>query len=140
MVNSVADTRLRELLHETFTAFNGSGPELARLLESSRLLVDQANADFPQTSQLVDQVGPFLQAQIRSGNDIRALSDGLARFTSEVRQADPQLRTLLTVVPPAVDQANTAFSGIRPSFPMLAANLANLGRVGVIYHKSIEQL
>ena len=140
LVNSVADTRLRELLHETFTAFNGSGPELARLLESSRLLVDQANADFPQTSQLVDQVGPFLQAQIRSGNDIRALSDGLARFTSEVRQADPQLRTLLTVVPPAVDQANTAFSGIRPSFPMLAANLANLGRVGVIYHKSIEQL
>ena len=140
LVNSVADTRLRELLHETFNAFNGSGPELARLLESSRLLVDQANADFPQTSQLIDQVGPFLQAQIRSGNDIRALSDGLARFTSEVRQADPQLRTLLTVVPPAVDQANTAFSGIRPSFPMLAANLANLGRVGVIYHKSIEQL
>src|SRR6202042_253354 len=133
-------TRLRELLHETFNAFNGSGPELARLLESSRLVVDQANADFPQTSQLIDQVGPFLQAQIRSGNDIRALSDGLARFTSEVHQADPQLRTLLTVVPPAVDQANTAFSGIRPSFPMLAANLANLGRVGVIYHKSIEQL
>jgi phospholipid/cholesterol/gamma-HCH transport system substrate-binding protein len=34
---------------------------------------------------------------------------------------------------------NTAFSGIRPNFPMLAANLANLGRIGVIYHKSIEQ-
>ena len=114
--------------------------KLARLLESSRLLVDQANADFPQTSQLIDQVGPFLQAQVRSGNDIRALSDGLARFTSEVRQADPQLRTLLSVAPPALDQADTAFSGIRPSFPLLAANLANLGRVGVIYHKSIEQL
>ena len=92
LVNSVADTRLRELLHETFTAFNGSGPELARLIESARLLVDEANADFPQTSQLIDQVGPFLQAQIRSGDDIKSLSDGLARFTSEVRQADPQLR------------------------------------------------
>ena len=57
-----------------------------------------------------------------------------------MRQADPQLRELLTVVPPAADEANTAFTGIRPSFPMLAANLANLGRVGVIYHKSIEQL
>jgi phospholipid/cholesterol/gamma-HCH transport system substrate-binding protein len=140
LVNSVADTRLRELLHETFAAFNGSGPELARLFGSSRLLVDEANADFPQTSQLIDQVGPFLQAQIRSGNDIRALSDGLARFTSEVRNADPQLRTLLNVAPGAVDEANTAFSGIRPSFPVLAASLANLGRVGVIYHKSIEQL
>jgi phospholipid/cholesterol/gamma-HCH transport system substrate-binding protein len=140
LVNSVADTRLRELLHETFKAFNGSGPELARLIESSRLLVDQANADFPQTSQLIDQVGPFLQAQIRSGDDIKSLADGLARFTSEVRQADPQLRTLLGVVPPAADEANTAFTGIRPSFPMLAASMANLGRVGVIYHKSLEHL
>jgi phospholipid/cholesterol/gamma-HCH transport system substrate-binding protein len=140
LVNSVADTRLRELLHETFRAFNGSGPELARLIQSARLLVDEANAYYPQTSQLIDQVGPFLQAQIRSGSDIRSLSDGLARFTSEVRQSDPQLRELLAVVPPAVDEANTAFSGIRPTFPMLAANLANLGRVGVIYHKSIEQL
>ena len=140
LVSSVADTRLRELLHETFKAFNGSGPELARLIESARLLVDEANADFPQTSQLIDQVGPFLQAQIRSGDDIKALSDGLARFTSEVRTADPQLRTLLNVLPGTVDEANTAFSGIRPSFPMLAASLANLGRVGVIYRKSIEQL
>ncbi|GBE67713.1 mammalian cell entry protein [Mycobacterium sp. MFM001] len=140
LVNSVADTRLRELLHETFKAFNGSGPELARLIESSRLLVDEANANFPQTEQLVDQVGPFLQAQIRAGDDIKSLADGLAHFTSEVRQADPQLRTLLGVVPPAADEANTAFSGIRPSFPMLAANLANLGRVGVIYHKSLEHL
>jgi phospholipid/cholesterol/gamma-HCH transport system substrate-binding protein len=140
LVNSVADTRLRELLHETFTAFNGTGPELARLIESARLLVDEANATYPQTSQLIDQVGPFLQAQIRSGDDIKSLSNGLARFTSEVRQADPQLRELLTVVPPATDAANAAFTGIRPSFPMLAANLANLGRVGVIYHKSIEQL
>jgi phospholipid/cholesterol/gamma-HCH transport system substrate-binding protein len=140
LVNSVADTRLRELLHETFTAFNGTGPELARLIASARLLVDEANATYPQTSQLIDQVGPFLQAQIRSGDDIKSLSNGLARFTSEVRQADPQLRELLTVVPPATDAANAAFTGIRPSFPMLAANLANLGRVGVIYHKSIEQL
>lgn len=140
LVNSIADTRLRELLHETFTAFNGSGPELARLIESGRLLVDEANANYPQTSRLIDQLGPFLQAQIRSGDDIKALSDGLARFTSEVRNADPQLRKLLNVVPGTADQANTAFSGIRASFPMLAASLANLGRVGVIYHKSIEQL
>ncbi len=138
LVNSLGDTRLRELLHETFTAANGSGPELARLLESARLLVDEANANYPQVSQLIDQAGPFLQAQIRAGADIKSLSDGLARFTSEVRQADPQLRSTLDIAPAAADEANTAFSGIRPSFPALAASLANLGRVGVIYHKSIE--
>ncbi len=140
LVNSLGDTRLRELLHETFIAANGSGPELARLIESARLLVDEANADYPQVSQLIDQAGPFLQAQIRAGADIKSLSDGLARFTSEVRQADPQLRSTLANAPSAIDEASTAFSGIRPSFPALAASLANLGRVGVIYHKSIEHL
>src|ERR1700744_6492414 len=140
LVNSLGDTRLRELLHETFTAANGSGPELARLFESARLLVDEANANYPQVSQLIDQAGPFLEAQIRAGGDIKSLSGGLARFTSEVRQADPQLRSTLEIAPGAIDEASTAFSGIRPSFPALAASLANLGRVGVIYHKSIEQL
>jgi phospholipid/cholesterol/gamma-HCH transport system substrate-binding protein len=140
LVNSLGDTRLRELLHETFVSANGSGPELARLIESARLLVDEANANYPQVSQLIDQAGPFLQAQIRAGADIKTLSDGLARFTSEVRQADPQLRDTLATAPGATDEASTAFSGIRPSFPALAASLANLGRVGVIYHKTIEQL
>ena len=140
LTNSLGDTRLRELLHETFIATNGSGPELARLFESARLLVDEANANYPQASQLIDQAGPFLQAQIRAGADIKSLSDGLARFTSEVRQADPHLRSTLAIAPGATDEASTAFSGIRPSFPALAASLANLGRVGVIYHKSIEQL
>ncbi|ORA78961.1 virulence factor Mce family protein [Mycobacterium malmoense] len=140
LVNSLGDTRLRELLHETFIAANGSGPELARMIESARLLVDEANANYPQVSQLIDQAGPFLQAQIRAGADIKSLSDGLARFTSEVHRSDPQLRSTLANAPDAADEASTAFSGIRPSFPALAASLANLGRVGVIYHKSIEQL
>lgn len=140
LLGSLGDTRLRELLHEAFIATNGAGPELARLIESARLLVDEANANYPQVSQLIDQAGPFLQAQIRAGGDIKSLADGLARFTWQLRAADPRLRDTLAGAPDAIDEANTAFSGIRPSFPALAASLANLGRVGVIYHKSIEQL
>lgn len=140
LLGSLGDTRLRELLHEAFIATNGAGPELARLIESARLLVDEANANYPQVSQLIDQAGPFLQAQIRAGGDIKSLADGLERFTWQLRAADPRLRDTLADAPDAIDEANTAFSGIRPSFPALAASLANLGRVGVIYHKSIEQL
>ena len=139
LVDSIGDSRLQDLLRETFNAFNGSGPELARLIESSRLLIDEANASAGQTTQLIDQAGPFLQAQLRSGDSIRSLADGLARFTGEVNQADPQLRTTLSTVPGATEAANTAFTGIRPTFPVLAANLANFGRIGVIYSKSLEQ-
>lgn len=139
LVSSINNSRLQDLLHETFKAFNGSGPELARLIQSSRALVDEANANVGQTTALIDQAGPFLEAQMRSGDNIRSLADGLARFTTELNQADPQFRTLLQTAPGAADEVNTAFTGIRPSFPVLAASLANLGRIGVIYHKSIEQ-
>ncbi|MDH6196141.1 phospholipid/cholesterol/gamma-HCH transport system substrate-binding protein [Mycobacterium frederiksbergense] len=139
LVNSIGNSRLQDLLRETFKAFNGSGPELARLIESSRLLIDEANANYDNTTKLIDQAGPFLEAQMRSGDNIRSLADGLARFTGEVNRADPQLRTTLKTVPGATEAANTAFSGIRPTFPVLAANLANFGRIGVIYSKSLEQ-
>lgn len=139
LVSSLGNSKIQDLLKETFKAFNGSGPELARLIQSSRLLVDEANSSYGQTTQLIDQAGPFLDSQIRSGNDVKSLADGLARFTTEVAKADPQLRSTLQTVPGAAEAANTTFDGIRPNFPMLAANLANFGRIGVIYHKSIEQ-
>ncbi|GLP73649.1 mammalian cell entry protein [Mycobacterium antarcticum] len=139
LVDSIGNARVKDLLQETFKAFNGSGPELARMIQSSRLLIDEANDNYGQISQLIDQAGPFLDAQIRSGDDVKSLSDGLARFTSELARADPQLRTTLETVPGTAQAANTTFDGIRPNFPMLAANLANFGRIGVIYRKSIEQ-
>lgn len=139
LVDSLSNSRLRDLLRETFNAFDGSGPDLARLIESSRLLVDEANSHLTETTALIDQGEPFLDAQVRSSDDIRRIADGLARFTGNVRDADPQLRTLLQTAPGAANQAGDTFAGIRPTFPMLAANLANFGRIGVIYHKSIEQ-
>ncbi|MCV7430432.1 MULTISPECIES: MCE family protein [Mycolicibacterium] len=139
LVSSVGDARIQDLLSETFKAFNGSGPELARLIQSGRDLVDEANAAYPETAQLIDQAGPFLDAQIEAGDDIRSTADGLARLTAEVADADPQLRSVLQTVPGAAAEANTTFEGIRPTFPVLAANLANFGRIGVIYNKSIEQ-
>jgi phospholipid/cholesterol/gamma-HCH transport system substrate-binding protein len=138
LVNSVANSRLRDLLRNAFEGFNGSGQELARMIASSRQLVDEANANFDATYALVDQIEPFLDAQIRSGDDIRKLTRSLAAVTTEVRNADPQLREVLQVLPSVADEANTTFGGIRASFPTLAASMANFGRVGVIYRNSIE--
>lgn len=139
LVNSVSNSRLRDLLRNTFDGFNGSGQELARMIASSRQLVDEANANFEATAGLIDQFEPFLDAQIRSGDDIKKLTRSLATVTTEVRNADPQLREVLQTLPSVADEANTTFGGIRASFPTLAASIANFGRVGVIYRKSIEQ-
>lgn len=140
LVSSVRDSRLQDLLREAFKAFNGSGPELSQLIRSAREFVDTAQAAVGPTTQLIDDVGPLLDSQIRSGDNIKTLAKSLAQLTTQVKAADPQVRTLLATAPGATDEASTAFAGIRPSFPVLAANMANLGRIGTIYHKSIEQL
>jgi len=140
LVDSLDRSRLRDVLKETFAAFNGSGPDLARLLESSRLLVEEARNATDDTVGLIEGSQPLLDTQITSGDDIRAVADGLARLTTQLREADPQVREMLQTAPSAADQATTLFDGIRPTFPVLAANLANFGRIGVIYHKSIEQV
>ena len=46
LCHSLGDTRLQDLLQEPSRRFNGSGPELSRMIQSSRLLVDEANANF----------------------------------------------------------------------------------------------
>src|SRR5690606_39519201 len=53
LVSSLDNTRLRDLLREAFEAFNGAGPELARLIQSARVLIDDANAAWPQTAALI---------------------------------------------------------------------------------------
>lgn len=139
LVESLDRSRLDDVLRETAAAFEQSGPELAGLIRSAADLLGEINAARGDVTGLIDRVGALLDAQIRSGEDITALADGLARFTSELRAADPQLRTLLRTAPGTAAAATDTFTGIRPSFPMLAANLANFGRIGVIYRKSLEQ-
>ena len=122
------------------TAFNGSGPELSRLVQSARTLIDEANASWPQTwSADRPRLDRSWRRRSAAARTFGSAADGLARLTTEVANADPQVREVLTVAPGAAAEASETFSGIRPSFPVLAANLANVGRVGVIYHKSIEQ-
>ena len=53
---------------------------------------------------------------------------------------DPQLRTLLHNGPGALDEASRLLEQIKPTLPVLLANLTTIGKVGVTYHAALEQL
>ena len=139
LVSSIDNTRLQDLLRETFNAFNGSGPELARLIQSSRLLVDEANANSGQTTQLIDQAGPFLEprsaAATTSSRWPTAWPGSPANSTTPTRRCvrccrpRPEPPTRSTPRSPASGRTSRCW---RPTSP-------TSGRIGVIYHKSIEQ-
>ncbi|MEV6064073.1 MlaD family protein [Nocardia asteroides] len=140
LLETVADTRLRQVIDEAFLAFNGAGPDLQRFIDSAALLVQQAETDIEPTKKLLDQIGPLLDTQTRSADDIRSWTADLATITDQLREHDPALRNLLNNSPSAMETVNTQFQDLRPTLPLLASNLVSLGQVGVTYNASLEQL
>ncbi|WP_278264799.1 MlaD family protein [Nocardia sp. AG03] len=140
LLATVADTRLKQVIDEAFHAFNGAGPDLQRFIDSAALLIQQAEDDIEPTKKLLDQIGPLLDTQTRSADDIRSWTADLATVTDQLREHDPTLRNLLNNSPSAMETVNEQFQDLRPTLPILARNLVSLGQVGVTYHASVEQL
>ncbi|MFD4430684.1 MCE family protein [Nocardia sp. NPDC058497] len=140
LLATVADTRLKQVIDEAFLAFNGAGPDLQRFIDSAALLVQQAETDIEPTKKLLDQIGPLLDTQTRSADDIRSWTADLATVTDQLREHDPALRSLLNNSPSAMETVTEQFQSLRPTLPLLASNLVSLGQVGVTYNASLEQL
>ena len=118
LVASVGDTRLQDLLSETFKAFNGSGPELARLIESSRLLVDEANNNYGQTT-----------AADRSGRSVPGRADPRRRRHQVAgRRAGPAHRRSRECGPAAEDDPADGAGGRRGRQRNLQRNTAVVPR------------
>jgi phospholipid/cholesterol/gamma-HCH transport system substrate-binding protein len=140
LLGSIPRDKISPLLDETFTAFNGTGPDVGSLLDSSSRLIGDASAAADQTRALVDDSAPLLDGQAESVDAIRTWAHSIAGITGQVAADDPQVRTLLSTGPGAADEASRLFNQVKPTLPLLLANLTSLGQVGVTYHPSLEQL
>ncbi|GAB3217889.1 MCE family protein [Mycolicibacterium hippocampi] len=140
LIGSVPKDKISPLLDETFKAFNGSGYDFGSLLDSSSQLIGEVNAVADQTRSLVDDSRPLLDGQVQSIEAIRTWSDSLKGVSEQLVINDPQVRTLLQEGPGAADEASRLFDQLKPTLPLLLANLTSLGQIGVTYHPSLEQL
>ncbi|MHA3020687.1 MCE family protein [Mycobacterium sp. BMJ-28] len=140
LIGSIPKDKIRPLLDETFKGFNGAGPDIGSLLDSSSRLITDANAAADQTRTLIDDSGPLLDGQAESADAIRAWARSVAGISKQLVTNDPQVRTLLKDGPGAADEASRLFNQVKPTLPVLLANLASIGQVAVTYHPSLEQL
>lgn len=140
LVDSVPEDKISALLDETFKGLNGSGYELGSLLDSSSRLVGDINAVADQSRSLIDDSRPLLDGQAESADAIRTWARSLAGVSEQLVTNDPQVRTLLQTAPGSADEASRLFNQVKPTLPVLLANLTTIGQVGVTYHASLEQL
>jgi virulence factor Mce-like protein len=140
LVNSIPKDKLGSLLDESFKAFNGAGYDFGSLLDSSTILAHDANGVADQTQALVNGIGPLLDTQVQTTDALRVWTRSLAGITNQVTRSDPQVRTLLQEGPGFTDEASRLFNQIKPTLPVLLANLTTIGQIAVTYRPSFEQL
>jgi virulence factor Mce-like protein len=140
LVNSIPGERISDLLDETFKAFNGAGPDFSSLIDSGATLSEQLNSVSDETRGLIDDSGPLLDSQAETADSIRTWARSLEGVSAQLVQNDPQIRALLQKGPGFAQEVSTLLNQIKPTLPVLLANLTTLGQILVTYNPSIEQL
>jgi len=140
LINSIPKDKLTGLIDESFNAFNGSGYDLGSLIDSSSKISGDLNRVGDRSSALVEDTGPLLDSQAQTTDDLRLWARSLAGITGQVVTNDPQVRTLLQQGPDAANETSRLFDQIKPTLPILLANMTTFGQVAVTYRPSLEQV
>lgn len=140
LIDSIPKGKLSDLLDESFKGFNGAGYDFASLFDSTARLSGDLNGVADRARTLTEDTGPLLDSQAQTTDAIRLWARSLAGFSDQLVTNDSQVRSLLETGPGALDEASRLLEQIKPTLPVLLANLSTIGEIGVAYHASIEQV
>jgi virulence factor Mce-like protein len=140
LINSIPKDKLSALLDESFKGFNGAGYDLGSLADSSAKLSGDLNRVGDNTAALYNDSGPLLDSQAETSDSIKTWARSLSGVTQQLVTDDSKFRTLLRNGPGSFDEVSRLLESIKPTLPVLLANLTTLGQILVLYHAGIEQL
>jgi len=140
LLGSIPKQKLAALLDESSKGFNDAGFDLGSLLDSAATVTHDSRTVAEQIRSLIDDSRPLLEGQTQTADETRTWAHHFANVTDQLVVDDPQLRNILQAGPAALQEVSRLLSSVKPTLPVLLANLASLGQVGVTYLPSLEQL
>jgi ABC-type transporter Mla subunit MlaD len=140
LVDTIPKDKLSQLLDEAYNAFNGAGYDFGSLIDNAAKLAGEANAYSDQTRSLIDDSGPLLDSQAETTDSIRTWARSLAGVTEQVAANDPDIRAILQRGPGFAAEVSGLLKDVKPTLPVLLANLTTLGQVLVTYNPALEQI
>jgi phospholipid/cholesterol/gamma-HCH transport system substrate-binding protein len=140
LVDSIPGDRISDLLDESFKGFNGAGDDFQSLLDSASKLTNDVNGVSDQTRSLIDDSRPLLDSQAETSDAIRTWARSVAGVTQQVAQDDPDVRAILQRGPGFAQEVSALLNQVKPTLPILLANLTTLGQILITYNPSLEQL
>ena len=137
---AIPQDNLKTAIDESYTAVGGLGPELSRLVMGGTQLSIDADKNLDSLTTVIDQSKPILDSQIDSADAIAAWSAHLATITHELRSSDSSFAGLLHNGGPSFDETRRLLQRLKPTLPLLLANLVSIGNVALRYQPAVEQL
>ncbi|MCZ4618698.1 MULTISPECIES: MCE family protein [Rhodococcus] len=129
LLDSVAPETLRTAVDETYLAFDGTGPALSSLIDSSSRLLALAQTDIGPTLDLVHDAEPLLNTGNEVSGDVRSFTHDLASFTEQLTLSDGHIRGVLDHASSAADTVSGTLAELDPTLPVLLSDLQTGGQV-----------
>jgi phospholipid/cholesterol/gamma-HCH transport system substrate-binding protein len=139
-LEAIPRDNLKTVVDEAYVAVGGLGPELRRLVNGSTALAIDARKNLDPLTTLIDQSKPVLDTQTETAGSIQAWASNLASISDQLQTQDAALAGILEKGPGAADEVRALFDRVRPTLPIVLANLVSIGEVAVTYQPSLEQL
>ena len=130
-MSSVDQDALRTTVEELGIAFNGTGEDLQRIIDTGNSFIETANENFDITTALIRDSNTVLQTQIDSRSSLRTFADQLSNFSGALVGADNDLRKVIDNGSFTANQLRTFLEQNEAEVSDLLRNVILTGRVAV---------
>jgi phospholipid/cholesterol/gamma-HCH transport system substrate-binding protein len=139
-LQAIPRDNVKTVIDESATAVGGLGPELSRIVNGFTALAIDARANLDPLTSLIDQSKPVLDSQADSAEAVHAWAAHLADITRQLQSNDNAVAGFLEKGPAAANEARQLIDRLKPTLPVLLANLVTINQVAITYQPAIEQM
>ncbi|MFL6158666.1 MAG: MCE family protein [Marmoricola sp.] len=140
LVRSVPQDQLRTVVGELGAAFQGTGPDLARLIDTSNEFIKTADDNFDVTAALIKDANTVLRTQADKGSAIRSFAQNLALFSGTLADNDQSLGALIDNGSATANELRDFLETNKVDLGGLINNLVTTGRVISRHLPGIRQI
>ncbi len=140
LVNSVNKSDLRTVISELGQAFEGAGPDIGQIIDTSNSFIDTAAANFDVTKSLIMKANIAMQTQLDSASSIRSFTRDLRLFSDTLVESDQDLRNVIDRGSAAARDVRSIIEDNERDLAELINNLITTGEITAARLDGIEQV
>jgi phospholipid/cholesterol/gamma-HCH transport system substrate-binding protein len=139
-VESVDKQALKTTVTEMGKAFEGTGQDLGRIIDTGNSFIEDANENFDVTTALIRDSNTVLTGQIAKESAIRSFARDLELFSTTLAGSDADLRQVIDSGSVTATELRTFIEDNEVQLGELVSRLVTTGEVVVKHLDGVEQI